>query len=416
MKKITITNAYTWYNKGDAGILLGIINTLKEFYKNDVEFKILSFTPDEDKKRYCKDSTINDVYSNVLNPRPYKHTKIGKFYAIIKLFFRMIYLWIMLKFGKEKLVNSEESFKAMEESDIIVVCGGGFLGGKKFDSLMHLFQIYANTKFNKPVIIMGTSIEPIKNKIIKRYTEKVLKKVDYVYAREKITFDYLKSFMDKDKYALIPDMAFMLEDKKEKSQLIDFKKDNNILIGITVRKWNFPNSENPKKSMENYINAVTKCMEKNIKEKNAIFVFIPQVIVEYGDDTLVAKEIKKRITNENKDKFIILEEDLSPVELKTTIWNLDYFIGTRMHSNIFATTMGVPTVAIAYEKKTNGIMQTVGLDKYIVEIDEITEEKLEEKLDELIQNNEEIRKRLDKKIIEIREKIKQKIEIVFKNI
>ena len=263
---------------------------------------------------------------------------------------------------------------------------------------------------------MGTSIEPIKNKIIKRYTEKVLKKVDYVYAREKITFDYLKSFMEKDKYALIPDMAFMLEDKKEKSQLIDFKKDNNILIGITVRKWNFPNSENPKKSMENYINAVTKCMEKNIKEKNAIFVFIPQVIVEYGDDTLVAKEIKKRITNENKDKFIILEEDLSPVELKTTIWNLDYFIGTRMHSNIFATTMGVPTVAIAYEKKTNGIMQTVGLDKYIVEIDEITEEKLEEKLDELIQNNEEIRKRLNKKIIEIREKIKQKIEIIFKNI
>ena len=29
-KVITITNAYTWYNKGDAGILLATIDTLKE--------------------------------------------------------------------------------------------------------------------------------------------------------------------------------------------------------------------------------------------------------------------------------------------------------------------------------------------------------------------------------------------------
>ena len=55
MKKITITNAYTWYNKGDAGILLGIVETLKKIYNNDVEIDVLSFTPDDDKIRYCKD-------------------------------------------------------------------------------------------------------------------------------------------------------------------------------------------------------------------------------------------------------------------------------------------------------------------------------------------------------------------------
>lgn len=34
-KKITITNAYTWYNKGDAGILLGTVNTLKQIYGSE---------------------------------------------------------------------------------------------------------------------------------------------------------------------------------------------------------------------------------------------------------------------------------------------------------------------------------------------------------------------------------------------
>ena len=38
-KTITITNAYTWYNKGDAGILLATIDTLKKVYSN-VEFNV----------------------------------------------------------------------------------------------------------------------------------------------------------------------------------------------------------------------------------------------------------------------------------------------------------------------------------------------------------------------------------------
>ena len=46
MKKITITNAYTWYNKGDAGILLGTVNTLKKIYKDEqIQINVLSFTP-----------------------------------------------------------------------------------------------------------------------------------------------------------------------------------------------------------------------------------------------------------------------------------------------------------------------------------------------------------------------------------
>ncbi|BCP62264.1 hypothetical protein SUT380_14520 [Streptococcus parasuis] len=54
-KKITITNAYTWYNKGDAGILLGTVNTLKQIYGSEnIEINVLSFTPDEDKNVIVK--------------------------------------------------------------------------------------------------------------------------------------------------------------------------------------------------------------------------------------------------------------------------------------------------------------------------------------------------------------------------
>ena len=124
--------------------------------------------------------------------------------------------------------------------------------------------------------------------------------------------------------------------------------------------------------MENYINSVKDFMVKELKKRLCVFVFIPQVTVSTGDDTVIAEEIKNRLPEKYQNKFIIKRDDWSPSEIKSLIANMDYFVGTRMHSNIFATSMCVPTTAIAYEKKTNGIMETVGLENYIIEIDDIT--------------------------------------------
>ena len=74
--KITITNAYTYENKGDAAILLGTIDVLKKIYGNNIEINILSFTKNLDKEKYSFCKNIKNVESNILNPRPYKHTKL----------------------------------------------------------------------------------------------------------------------------------------------------------------------------------------------------------------------------------------------------------------------------------------------------------------------------------------------------
>ena len=417
MKKITITNAYTWYNKGDAGILLGTVNALKKVYMDEqIQINVLSFTPEEDSKRYCQDKTIKGVYSNVLNPHPYKHTKFGKIVAVIKLLLRMIYLYIFSNINIKGLIKKEKAFSVLNESDIIIVCGGGFLGGKKLDSLMHVFQMYINTKFNKPVYVMGTSIEPMHNKVVKTLTDYVLKKMNHIFARETITYDYLLSIIEGSKVTLIPDMAFMLEDKKKNFEIIqNIKEKSNSVYGLTVRKWNFPNNNNPEELMENYINALSNFMTKKILQDNCSFVFVPQVIVKHGDDAEVALEIRNRLPEECKEKFIIIRDDLSPIEIKALIGNFDYFIGTRMHSNIFATSINIPTIAIAYEKKTNGIMHTVGLDDYIIEMDEITEEKLEILSEIQKKNCENIRRKLNQTIYKLRQEILSKLEKILRN-
>jgi len=410
--KIVITNAYTWYNKGDAGILLATIDVLKKVYK-DAEFSILSFAPDTDRIKYSTDKSIKEVESNILNPHPYKHTKIGRILAIGKLFFKMLQMQIGLKLFRKNTIKKNKSLELLENADIIVVCGGGFLGGKKLDSLMHIYQIYVDTLFKKPVYVMGNSIEPISNKVVKKYTEGVLKRVDYIFAREKITEEYLKKILPFNKFCRIPDMAFSLEDKEYEFDYMDkLKKENDIIIGITVRNWNFPNVKDKNKAKENYLKAVADSMDFIIEKYNSVFVFVPQVIVEFGDDTETAKEIKKIMKNSNK--FVIRNDDYSPYEIKAMASKCDYFIGTRMHSNIFATSMKIPTTAIAYEKKTNGIMETVNMSDYVVEIDTITKEELINTIEKMINNRKEIIKILNKRIPEIREEIEEKTMKVLK--
>ena len=410
--KIVITNAYTWYNKGDAGILLATIDVLKKVYK-DAEFSILSFAPDTDRIKYSTDKSIKEVESNILNPHPYKHTKIGRILAIGKLFFKMLQMQIGLKLFRKNTIKKNKSLELLENADIIVVCGGGFLGGKKLDSLMHIYQIYVDTLFKKPVYVMGNSIEPISNKVVKKYTEGVLKRVDYIFAREKITEEYLKKILPFNKFCRIPDMAFSLEDKEYEFDYMDkLKKENDIIIGITVRNWNFPNVKDKNKAKENYLKAVADSMDFIIEKYNSVFVFVPQVIVEFGDDTETAKEIKKIMKNSNK--FVIRNDDYSPYEIKAMASKCDYFIGTRMHSNIFATSMKIPTTAIAYEKKTNGIMETVNMSDYVVEIDTITKEELINTIEKMINNRKEIIKILNKRIPEIREEIEERTMKVLK--
>lgn len=414
MKKITITNAYSYFNKGDSGILLGTIEFLKEMFgENNLEINILSFTPELDRKQYKKESCIKNVESNILNPHPYKHTKLGKIIAIIKLLFRVIYLNIMFFFNKDRLLKKEKVLNLLNESDLVIVCGGGYLGGKKIDSLIHLVQIDFNTKYNKRVITMGISIEPMKNMFLKYCTEKVLKKLSLVIARENITYNYLETFMNKNKILLVPDMAFMLKNEiKTFKEVEKFKKRHKYLVGITVRNWNFPESNNSKEKIYNYLNVLSEFIIKWVSEENIGFVFIPQVIVSYASDVDIAKKLKFFLPEKIRESFLIVSDDLSPLDIKSLIGNMNYFIGTRMHSNIFALSMNIPTIAISYEKKTNGIMDLVNQSEYVIDISSIDLKNLNQLFEKVIKNNLKIKKELSYQLEKIRVEIQDKLKRV----
>jgi colanic acid/amylovoran biosynthesis protein len=157
-------------------------------------------------------------------------------------------------------------------------------------------------------------------------------------------------------------------------------------VGLTVRKW-FKTEE----QLNAYISSVAQTIDYLIEEHQAEVFYVPQVIAEnFGDDDRIIARKVWEVTR-NKKYFTIVEADLHPFEVIGLCGNMDIFIGTRMHSNIFALINHVPVVAIEYEHKTKGIMRGLGLEPLTIDIRDVTAETLQAKVDTLLKDREHYR-------------------------
>jgi colanic acid/amylovoran biosynthesis protein len=103
-------------------------------------------------------------------------------------------------------------------------------------------------------------------------------------------------------------------------------------------------------------------------------VLIPQVTTDYlGDDDRI---VERRIAGYCGSSPLRIDERVDFRDLKGLYSACDLMLGTRFHSVIFALTSMVPCLAIEYEHKTRGIMRDLGLEEWVLPIDEVSHARL----------------------------------------
>ena len=68
---------------------------------------------------------------------------------------------------------------------------------------------------------------------------------------------------------------------------------------------------------------------------------------------------------------ILVEERCDPTEITGLYASLDFLVGMRFHSVIFALTSYVPSIAIEYHYKARGIMRDLGLEEWVLALDDV---------------------------------------------
>ena len=98
------------------------------------------------------------------------------------------------------------------------------------------------------------------------------------------------------------------------------------------------------------------------------------------------------------DNLHFIDEDLDPFVLRDIYGACDVFIGVRMHANIFAMSRFTPTLAIAYQGKTHGIMTALGLPDLVLDIYHLDGPTLIQKFDYLYKNRVHIENKLEQTV------------------
>jgi colanic acid/amylovoran biosynthesis protein len=383
---ILIINAHSSRNKGDAGILLSMIDSLR---KNNpgCSIKIKSRFSEVDKKAY--DVSVASCVANIsIDPKTSRFLKLFSAFKLLR----------MLN-SNQKGVDADYDW-----ADVVVSCGGGFLLSHGFSAalMQHLVQIKVAFDYKKPVIIYSQSIGPFYNSQMQTLAKRVLDKVDKIYIREKISKEWLKKINCENKsLTIVPDSAFCME--AQQSELVDkmfneIKENHNgPIVGLTARDWNFPEVNDTAFYRKKYINSIQETI-KFIEEKyNGKVLLMPQVLGPnpFNDDRIISKEILDGINSKYAE---LINYDFHPRELKYFYSKMDMFIGTRMHSNIFALSSNIPTVAINYEHKTKGIMELLKLDDYVLDINDITAEGLIKKTENCWNKRDLLKQHLEENI------------------
>jgi colanic acid/amylovoran biosynthesis protein len=390
-EKILLINIHSSKNVGDAALLQITLQQLEKNFPSS-EFTLCTDDPDSHSGQR---RVINSIFSWVhpfgrdASARwNYVHLALLLPATLIPLLSQKLFLRKIWLFSPQSI---REIVNAYLDADLVVSKPGGFLysSGRGISLLIAIYSILYAHLAGKPVYILPQSIGPFNHRWEKMLIRWLMERVRILMVREPISLKLIKEIGVKNPNCLlIPDLAFAMDAVGREVGGTWLRQNGfnpNIglpLLGMTVINW----GEQYKKFdfQAEYEAACCTAIRYFVEKINGRVVLFPQVWgpLRSQDDRIPAHRILKNLADISGGVKVV-DEPLTAERLKSIYGWMDLFIGTRMHSNIFALSQGVPTIAIGYLHKTEGIAQMVGIEKWVIDIRQINSNLLQEKLIDL---------------------------------
>jgi len=419
--KYIITHCYTDKNKGDAAIIIATAQLIKEVDSNaDISF--ISIYGAKDCRIDKEHELIKDHGDRVLpalfgEPLPLFGIKNDKS-RIISFFLDLIKSMLLLISSNSKFIKlflnekERESFNFFYLADVIISKGGSYLYAENtslrqtFSLIRMLYPFILAKRYKKKIVIFSQSLGPVEGRFNQLIFKKVLLDINSIFLRESLCLDryiIVKDVCKNVSCKIIPDSAFFLKsDKQENSPVnIDVTKYN---VGYTIVDHDFKYIENNQEKeikKENYKKSIIESMKYCIDKYSAIVHIFPQVSVDLShaghNDMKISKEIADSFVGTKYEEYInFYNQEWTPTELRSSYSKMQFLIGTRLHSVIFALSTETPAINISYHgTKSLGILRGIrNYEKYVVDINTIKPKIFIEVIEELTAEKERIKQDL----------------------
>lgn len=397
--KYVLLNCWTDKNLGDLGIMISTIEEIRRQDQNAYITGVSCFS--EKDSLYEHSHEILKQYVDELKPAIFgvlkvkvgtrtKKTLLSKLIAGMLEFLRMLMVLILPNIISKYLLNSSEreTLRVIQDSDISIAKGESVF--VDYDSLrgrlglirMCMFYLLLH-KFSCPYVILGQSFGPVSTKICINLVNRVILNSERTFIREHVcqrTYNKLK--LNGEKISFSNDIAFLLSEEYAEVKLTctDRRK-----VGFTIR----PFSGN----LEEDVKYFSKLIAYTINELNFDVHIFLQVSDKTEPDVLVTQMVINSLSKDLLEHVFYYDEGYTPQQLKYLYGRMDIFIGTRLHSTIFAMGAGTLTICHVYQgTKAQGIYENIGLSELVCDTGNY--ERIKNILEKLLNNFDEYDKKL----------------------
>lgn len=397
--RLFVPGLYTWGNKGDAALALSFLPWLAQSYETD-SITLTSFTPEKDAGHYgypVIDMVIRPYHrAHYLSAQLAQRIPGGKvLLTAARMAYTQMIMWYLTLWAPLFLRNPGLAKRlvpahvnrvavAIADADEVVSIPGGYLNALHHTDdlwLFHLPTFRLSVALGKPAILGPCSIGPF-TRAHRGFARRTLLRTRQILVREDRSMGILRELRIPDTLLTrTPDMAFALPLEQQTAtglstiaRVATFAKDREIL-GVSVRDHSFPGHSDRERMQREYLGHVADAVASRVQDKAPIIVIVPQTMedIPVGRDLLTILNTRYPLV-----ASLAVEDDLSPSDLVALYDRFRLLVGTRMHANILAMSTCTPVAAIAYEPKTMGILDRMGLPEWGIEIDRLDDGRLKD--------------------------------------
>lgn len=243
-----------------------------------------------------------------------------------------------------------------KEADFILDIGQGdsfadIYGDNRFRLIDRIHKLAR--KYHKPYCLLPQTIGPFEDEGIRAKARKSIAEADICMARDKQSYDYVvKNVPEQKNVKEYIDVAFFMpyENMPQDKQFV------HVGLSISALLWNGGYTGNNQFGLKcDYKKAVRQIIDFFVQQPDVKLHLVPHVVngeryIE--NDYAVSYDLWREYNHPN---LILSPFFLGPIEAKSYISGLDFFMGARMHATIAAFSTGVPVVPMAYSRKFNGL-------------------------------------------------------------
>lgn len=329
--KIVIDNgSYRMSNMGDISMLQVAVQRLNHFFPS-ADIQVFTDAPD----------IISQYFPSV--------TSISKKYSHSDYIGRIKSRTSSLLFGNKYQFN-QEIRQIVEEADLVVSCGGGYLVDQFKGFAISVADILGlATKAGKTTAILGQGFGATQDKELRSKLEQLLPEVDLIAVREKLTsIPLLKSLgIPENKIVVTGDDAIELAYQNRNHEQGD-------AIGVNVRVSNYSDIDS------GVINVIKEALAEASKILTAKLICTPILYAPFTTDE-ESDIATARVLNLDEDA----KDITTAIQAIQQVGRCRLVITGSYHAGVFALSQGIPVVALAsskyYQEKFLGLADQFGV-------------------------------------------------------